>query len=115
MLLALGAVLRAGCFLLWVLAPSYPAFVAGVLLWGARASAASYPRLLGRSRVGALAANVFATLVATPLLAVGHYVLVEALSVAVCAATAGAALWGAGEPGSREAGLSPELPHGPAT
>ncbi|WP_058043088.1 MFS transporter [Streptomyces roseifaciens] len=111
MLLALGAVLRAGCFVLWALAPSYPAFVAGVLLWGAchaltsgtlealvydelsaRASAASYPRLLGRSRVGALASNVLATLVAAPLLAVGHYVLVEALSAAVCAATAGAAL-----------------------
>ncbi|MGK5729447.1 MFS transporter [Streptomyces sp. URMC 124] len=112
MLLALGAVLRAGCFVLWALAPSYPAFVAGVLLWGAchaltsgtlealvydelaaGASAASYPRLLGRSRVGALASNVLATLVATPLLAVGHYVLVEALSAAVCAATAGAALY----------------------
>ncbi|MFC5148292.1 MFS transporter [Streptomyces aureoversilis] len=112
MLLALGAVLRAGCFVLWVLAPSYPAFVAGVLLWGAchaltsgtlealvydelsaKASAASYPRLLGRSRVGALASNVLATLVATPLLAVGHYALVEALSAAICAATAGAALY----------------------
>ncbi|MEW2034144.1 MFS transporter [Streptomyces roseifaciens] len=112
MLLALGAVLRAACFVLWVVAPSYPAFVAGVLLWGAchaltsgtlealvydelsaEDSAASYPRLLGRSRVGALASNVLATLVATPLLAVGHYALVEALSAAVCAATAGAALY----------------------
>lgn len=111
MLLAVGALARAGCFALWVVAPSYPAFIVGVVLWGAchaltsgtlealvydhlkRAGAsAEYPRMLGRSRIGALAANALATLLAAPLLALGHYTLVEAASALLCLATAGVAL-----------------------
>ncbi|KOG40641.1 MFS transporter [Streptomyces varsoviensis] len=109
-LLALGAVLRAASFTLWIFLPTYPAFVVGVLLWGAchaltsgtlealvydelaeKEATASFPALLGRARTGALAANVVATLAATPLLALGHYALVEAASALVCLATAAVA------------------------
>ncbi|QEU94820.1 MFS transporter [Streptomyces kanamyceticus] len=111
LLLALGALLRAACFTLWMFLPSYPAFVVGVLLWGAchaltsgtlealvydeladKDATATFPALLGRARIGALAANVLATLSATPLLALGHYALVEGASALVCLAAAGAAL-----------------------
>ncbi|WP_170211956.1 MFS transporter [Saccharothrix australiensis] len=110
-LLALGASARALCFALWVLFPSYPAFVLGAVLWGAchaltsgtlealvydhlRATGdtARYPRLMGRSRVAALTANVAATALAAPLLALGSYVLVEVVSGAVCLVTAAVAL-----------------------
>ncbi|QFZ20027.1 MFS transporter [Saccharothrix syringae] len=110
-LLALGALLRALCFALWVLLPSYPAFVVGAVLWGAchaltsgtlealvydhlRAGGAEahYPRLMGRARVAALVANVAATALAVPLLAAGSYALVQVVSGAVCLVTAAVAL-----------------------
>ena len=109
--LATGAVLRATAFTLWVTVPSYPAFALGFVLWGVesactsgtlealvyaglaeQAATARYPTLLGRAGAAALAAELAATALAAPVLALGGYPLVGWASVAVCLATVPAAL-----------------------
>jgi predicted MFS family arabinose efflux permease len=106
-LLALGGLLRATGFALWVLFPSYPAFVAGFLLWGISSAMESgtlqalvydelaalnaadrYTGILGRSETLSLVAMLGATALAAPAYAVGGYGLVGAASVAVCLASA---------------------------
>ncbi|MGQ4598804.1 MFS transporter [Nocardia sp. R6R-6] len=98
-----GALLTAG-FALWTVAPSFPGFAAGFVLWGtsgalasgtfeallyddlaARGKAASYPGILGYTRAGAEAAVVVAIVAATPLYLYGGYALVGWSSVAVAA------------------------------
>ncbi len=102
-LLAIGAVLRAGCFGLWVAIPSFPAFAVGFVLWAVKGALTSgtlqalvyddllavgtpdrYTRLVGRAAALQGAAAVLATMAAGPLLALGGYELVGAVSVLVC-------------------------------
>ena len=110
-LLALAGLLRAIGFALWMLFPTYWAFAAGFVLWGARSALASgtqealfydelsaigatdrYPGLLGRAQTMAIGANLSATALAAPVLAIGGFRLVGAASVAVCLASAAVAL-----------------------
>ncbi|MCY1141810.1 MFS transporter [Actinoplanes sp. Pm04-4] len=108
-LYALGELLTAVGYLLWVLWPSYAGFAVGFVLWGLGGSLSSgsleallydelaaegraddYARLAGRGNTLSILAMLAATLVATPAWQWGGYVLVGALSVA--AKVAGAAL-----------------------
>ncbi|MET8773645.1 MFS transporter [Nocardia sp. NPDC004654] len=103
-LLILSGVLVLGAFTLWTVAPSYPGFAIGFVLWGvssalesgtfealiyddlvARDEPAVYPRIMGYARAAAEAAVVVAILAATPLYAVGGYALVGWSSVAIAA------------------------------
>ncbi|NVI88405.1 MFS transporter, partial [Actinomadura sp. BRA 177] len=103
-LLLVASPLLAGTgFGLWAFFPSYPAFAAGFVLWGAgsalrsgtmqalvyeeleRAGAAgAYARLIGRSEAVSLLAVVAASAVASPVLAAGGYRALGAASVAAC-------------------------------
>ncbi|MEU5993690.1 MFS transporter [Spirillospora sp. NPDC047418] len=107
-LLLVAAPLLAGAgFALWALLPSYPAFAAGFVLWGAgsalrsgtmqalvyeeleRAGAAgAYARLIGRSEAVSLLAVVAASAVASPVLAAGGYRALGVASAAACVACA---------------------------
>nr|WP_221376491.1 MFS transporter [Actinoplanes polyasparticus] len=108
-LYALGELLTAAGYLLWILWPSYPGFALGFVLWGLGGSLASgslealvydelaasgreadYARVAGRGGTIAILAMLAATLVATPAWQWGGYALVGALSVAI--KTAGALL-----------------------
>jgi MFS family permease len=108
---ALGELLTAAGFLLWMLWPSYPGFAVGFVLWGLGGSFSSgslealvyddlaaagraddYARIVGRGGTIAILAMLAATLLATPAWQVGGYVLVGALSVAVKVVGAGLAL-----------------------
>lgn len=102
-LLVASGLVRAAGFALWVMLPGYPAFAVGFVLW-AMASALSsgtleallydelraldaadrYPQLRARVGVAALLAELSATLTAVPLLALGGYPLVGAVSVTTC-------------------------------
>ena len=102
-LLVASGFVRAAGFALWVVLPGYPAFAAGFVLWGSAGAlrsgtleALTYDELhrLGagdryaavRARTGAaeLVAVVVAGTVAAPLLVVGGYPLLGAVSVAGC-------------------------------
>lgn len=102
-LLAIGSMLRAIGFALWVVAPSYPAFAIGFLLWSVKGALTSgtlqalvydelvaldatdrYPRMLGRAGAAEGVAQLLATAAAAPLLAIGDFRLVGALSVVAC-------------------------------
>lgn len=91
-LLAASPLLAGAGFGLWVLFPSYPAFAAGFVLWGAGSAlrsgtvqalvyeelrrvgaARSYARLAGRSEAVGLLGVVAASAVAAPVLAAGGY------------------------------------------
>lgn len=104
-LLTGGALIRGAGFGLWVLAPGYPAFAAGFVLWGVgsalesgtyesyvydRLHAASaverYRSVISSGRAGGLVLNLAATMLAAPLLAVSGFGLVGAVSVAACIA-----------------------------
>jgi MFS family permease len=108
-LYALGELLTAAGYLLWMLWPSYPGFALGFVLWGlggslasgslealvydelaASGRAADYARVAGRGGTIAILAMLAATLVATPAWQWGGYALVGALSIAI--KTAGALL-----------------------
>lgn len=110
-LLALAALLRAVGFALWTLVPSYWAFAAGFVLWGVRSALSSgtrdallydelaalgatdrYAAISGRAATVATAANLCATALAAPALALGGFPLVGAASVAVCLGSAAVAL-----------------------
>ncbi|MEU9016882.1 MFS transporter [Actinomadura sp. NPDC048394] len=102
--LLVAAPLLAGAgFGLWAFVPSYPAFAAGFVLWGAGSAlrsgalqalvyealersggAGSYARLIGRSEAVSLLGVVAASAVASPVLAVGGYRLLGVASVAAC-------------------------------
>ncbi|MEV5320822.1 MFS transporter [Streptomyces sp. NPDC052687] len=100
MLLWLGPLLTAAGFALWVLVPSYPAFALGFVLWGAGealgsgalealvhdeldrlGAAGRYARVMGRARAAGLLGVMAAMGVAGPVLALGGYPAVGALSV----------------------------------
>src|SRR5690606_13730477 len=97
-----------------VLFPSYPAFAAGFVLWGAGSAlrsgtvqalvyeelrrvgaAGAYARLAGRSEAVGLLGVVAASAVAAPVLAAGGYRAAGAASAAGCAACAACAVAGA--------------------
>jgi MFS family permease len=120
LLVALGPLVTALGFALWVVVPSYPAFAAGFVLWGIggalvsgalealvyeeldRAGAsASYARVAGRAAAVRTTAYMAATAVAAPVLAAGGY---PALGAASVAALLVAAAIGWSFPESRERG-----------
>ncbi|MGV9941909.1 MFS transporter [Streptomyces sp. NPDC003401] len=106
----LGPLLGAAGFALWVLFPSYGAFAAGFVLWGARGALGSgalealvyeelerlgatdrYARLMGRAHAAGQAAVMTAMALAGPVFAGYGYPAVGAASVLaclLCAATA---------------------------
>ncbi|MFG1673385.1 MFS transporter [Micromonospora sp. NPDC049282] len=103
LLLCLAPLLAAAGFALWVLLPSYPAFAAGFLLWGAggalrsgalealvfteldRLGAADrYARLIGRARTAEVLGAVGSGVLAGPVYALGGYLAVGAASVLTC-------------------------------
>ncbi|WSN38842.1 MFS transporter [Streptomyces sp. NBC_01334] len=110
LLLWIGPLLGAAGFALWVLFPSYWAFAAGFVLWGARGALGSgalealvyeeldradaadrYARLMGRAHAVGQVAVMAAMGLAGPVFAVGGYPAVGAASVLaclLCAATA---------------------------
>ncbi|MFI1374736.1 MFS transporter [Streptomyces longwoodensis] len=106
-LLRLGPLLGAVGFALWVTVPSYAAFAAGFVLWGARGALGSgalealvyeeldrlgaadrYARAMGRAHAAGQVAVVTAMALAGPVLAWGGYPAVGAASVAACLLTA---------------------------
>lgn len=110
LLLWLGPLLGGAGFALWVLFPSYWAFAAGFVLWGARGALSSgalealvyeeldragaadrYARVMGRAHAVGQAAVMAAMGLAGPVFALGGYPAVGAASVLaclLCAATA---------------------------
>jgi MFS family permease len=102
-LLALAPLMSGAGFALWTWLPSYPAFAAGFVLWGAGSSlrsgtlqalvyeelaradaTASYARLMGRSQALGTTAMMAATALAGPVLGLGGYQAVGLASVVVC-------------------------------
>ncbi|NDU77827.1 MFS transporter, partial [Actinomadura sp. DSM 109109] len=124
-LLLVAAPLLAGVgFGLWVLFPSYPAFAAGFVLWGAGSALRSgtmqalvyeelervgapgaYARLVGRSEAVSLLAVVAASAVASPVMAAWGF---RGLGVASVAACVGCAVAGWFLPESRGGGEGEE-------
>lgn len=114
LLLALGPALTAAGFALWTLAPAYPAFAVGFVLWGVGGALQSgaleavvfeeldrlnhaddYGRVIGRSRAAATVGMLLAMAAAGPVFALGGYALVGVASVLT---SIGAAAIGAGFP-----------------
>ncbi|MFB9680582.1 MFS transporter [Streptosporangium vulgare] len=110
-LLALAPLLAAVGFGLWVVAPSYWAFAAGFVLWGASGAlqsgalealvyteldrlgaAGRYAAVMGRARAVGTGAVVVSMAAATPVFALGGYPLVAAGSVLACVLATVAAL-----------------------
>lgn len=110
LLLTIAPLLAGTGFALWVVAPSYPFFLAGFVLWGAQGALQSgalaalvyeelehagaadrYAQVIGRATaLGTIAATV-AIGVAAPVFAAGGFVAVGAASVAACVAAAAVA------------------------
>ena len=103
LLLRLAPLVTAAGYALWVLLPSYPAFAAGFLLWGAGGALVSgalealvwteldrlgaagrYARLLGRAKTAGVLGVLVAGALAGPVLAAGGYLAVGAASVLAC-------------------------------
>ncbi|MEU9173630.1 MFS transporter [Streptomyces sp. NPDC048420] len=103
LLLWIGPLLTAVGFALWVTVPSYGAFAAGFVLWGAGGALGSgslealvydemerlgvadrYASVMGRTRAARLLATVAAMGLAGPVLALGGYPAVGAASVLAC-------------------------------
>jgi len=101
-LVAIAAGLRAIGFALWTFFPSYPAFAAGFVLWGASSAMTSgsvealvydelaaagatdrYVRTIGLAQTTALVAELAAMALATPAFLLGGYTLVGVASVLV--------------------------------
>ncbi|HET9380026.1 MAG TPA: MFS transporter [Streptomyces sp.] len=110
LLLCLGPLLTAAGFALWVLVPSYAAFAAGFVLWGAGGALGSgalealvheelgrlgaagrYARVMGRARAAGRLGVLGSMALGGPLLALGGYPAVGAASVVVCLAAAATA------------------------
>jgi MFS family permease len=106
-LLATAGLLRAGGYGLWIIAPSYPAFAVGFMLWGvsgaltsgtwealvydelaAAGAADRYTRVVGRAQTLRMVATLVGTGLGAPLVALGGYPAAGWVSVAVCVATA---------------------------
>ncbi|MGW0987535.1 MFS transporter [Streptomyces sp. NPDC002486] len=106
-LLWIGPLLTATGFALWVAVPSYGAFAAGFVLWGAGGALGSgalealvydeldrlgaadrYAPVMGRARAARLLGTVAATGLAGPVLAEGGYTAVGAASLLACVLTA---------------------------
>ncbi|MFF9121493.1 MFS transporter [Streptomyces massasporeus] len=106
-LLWIGPLLTAAGFALWVAVPSYAAFAAGFVLWGAGGALGSgalealvydeldrlgaadrYARVMGRARAARLLGTVAATGLAGPFFARGGYEAVGAASFLACVLTA---------------------------
>ncbi|GAA1624878.1 MFS transporter [Actinoplanes couchii] len=101
-LYALGQIVTACGYGLWLLWPAYPGFVLGFVLWGLGGAFASgslealvydrlgdgvaYSRVMGRARTVDLLAMLAATLLATPAYLTGGYLLVGAVSAATVTA-----------------------------
>ncbi|WP_346534007.1 MFS transporter [Micromonospora sp. DPT] len=100
LLLCLAPLLAGAGFALWVLAPSYPVFALGFVLWGAGGALGSgalealvfteldrlgaagrYARTMGRARTAAVLGVLASIGLAGPVLAVGGYPAVGAASV----------------------------------
>lgn len=109
-LLWVGPLLTAAGFALWVLVPSYGAFALGFVLWGAGGALGSgalealvyeeldrlgaadrYARVMGRSRAARLLATMASMGLAGPVLALGGYPAVGAVSVLACLLAAASA------------------------
>jgi MFS family permease len=101
LLLCLGPLLGALGFGLWVAVPSYPAFAAGFVLWGAKSALVSgslealvyeelahdgaehrFARVWGRAQAIGVVAVLIAIVLASPVVALGGYAAVGAASVA---------------------------------
>lgn len=101
-LLVLSALLNAAAFSTWIVAPSYPGFAAGFVLWGVGNALMSgtfeallydelaaldaddqYARVSGWANSGSMIATLAATIVAAPLFSLGGYPLLGWVSVAV--------------------------------
>lgn len=102
-LLVAGPLLGAAGFALWTAMPSYWAFAAGFVLWGAREALESgafealvhdnlshtgrgerYAEVIGRARSIGLVATALAMAIASPVFAAGGYVAVGMGSVLAC-------------------------------
>jgi MFS family permease len=102
-LLVASAFVYAAGFTTWMAWPTFPGFALGFVLWGVSSSLMSgtfeslvydelvergasdaYPSLVGWAYSTALVANLAATLLAAPLLALGGYPFVGWASVAIC-------------------------------
>lgn len=111
LLLAVGSLLTAAGFALWVLVPTFAGFAAGFALWGIGGALASgtwqslvydalsdlgaadrYAGVMGGSECARWLAAVAAAALATPLLAWGGFALVAWASIAVTLLHAGLAL-----------------------
>jgi MFS family permease len=112
LLLAAGPLLSAAGFALWIAVPSYWAFAAGFVLWGAEGALQSgamealvyeeldrfgasgrYAKIMGRAHATGVCAVMVATALAGPVLAAGGYLAVGVASVLArlaCAAIAAA-------------------------
>lgn len=99
-LFAVGAVITASGYALWIIWPAYPGFALGFVLWGIGGACASgtlealvydqlgspdYARVMGRAGTAGILAMLVATLLAAPIFAVGGYRLVGIISVATVA------------------------------
>lgn len=103
LLLVLSSLLYAGCFAVWALVPSYPAFALGFVLWGVSSAINSgtyesyvydvldlagekhrFPKVLARSRAGSLVMIMLGIPAASVLYPLGGYELVGAASVGAC-------------------------------
>ena len=101
-LYALGELLTAVGYAVWLLCPGYPGFALGFVLWGVGGSLGSgaleallydelaaegragvYARIAGRAGTIEILAMLAATLLAAPAFAAGGYLLVGAASIAV--------------------------------
>ncbi|MFC4072321.1 MFS transporter [Actinoplanes subglobosus] len=101
-LYALGEVISAAGWAIWLIRPDFVGFAAGFALWGLGGAFASgslealvydnlgdstaYTRVMGRARMASMLAMLAATLLATPVLLAGGYVLVGAISIATVTA-----------------------------
>lgn len=102
-LLVAAAVVYGGVFAVWAATPSYPAFALGFVLWGASGAVVSgtyqsyvydvlaargevrrYQQVIARGRALAFLSCVAAMAAAAPLMTVGGYPLVAAVSVGAC-------------------------------
>ncbi|GIJ24772.1 MFS transporter [Micromonospora lutea] len=102
-MLCLAPLCTAAGFALWTFAPSYPAFAAGFVLWGAGGALASgatealvfdeldrlgaadrYARVIGRARTAGTVGVLGSIVLAAPVLGIGGYPAVGAASVAAC-------------------------------
>ena len=127
LLLCLAPLFAAAGFTLWVLVPSYPAFAAGFLLWGAGGALASgslealvyseldhlgaagrYARTIGRARTAETLGVLVATVLAGPVLAAGGYLAVGAASVVACLLAAAVATRFPEHRGTAAAGDGPD-------